>query len=197
MLKIFDVPPPGQLVGPERDWPWLLATFGQAIQLTTRPRLADPGWVITELHAQVGPSTLVACLRTAAGAPAAGIDVARWWADPLLLPLPAHLAYWQPLGVYGPTNPQGDIGFAMGEGDGYDPGWPIDELPVSELWAPDNSDRIHGLGWIWGTNHKCIRVVFQHVTGDDPPPEPPPGDDVPTILRRISADVDRLADLLA
>jgi hypothetical protein len=192
-MKIYDKPDKDGHCE-ERDWAWLLATFGQAISLSQRPYLAQPGYQITELRAKDGPCTLVARVLDANGAPLANLDVARWWADPKLFDLPTHLAYWRPRGVFGPTNPEGDIGFGMGEGDGYDPAWPVDELPVSEIWCRDNSDRIHGLGWIWATNHLHIDVTFQLTDADEPPP---PGDDVPTLLRRISADVARIAELVS
>lgn len=163
-MKIYDT------AGVQRDWAWLRDTFGESIRINTRPNLAEPGFEIVELRAAEGPCALVAQLLGQDGAPAAGIGVARWWADPDLPALPPDLAYWQPRGVHGLTNAEGAIGFGMGAGDGYDPYWPFDQLPVSELWAGPNSDRIHGLGWVWGTNHLHINVTFRQVpAGDDPP----------------------------
>jgi hypothetical protein len=186
-MKIYDK------TGAERDWAWLQATFGLGVSLSERPRLAEPGYSLVELRAKEGPCTLVARVLDAAGSPAAGIDVARWWNDPALPDLPPNLAYWHPHGVHGLTNQNGDIGFGMGGGDGYDPAWPPEGLPVSEIWAQDNSDRIHGLGWVWGTNHLHLDVTFQLVQPGEPPPDPP---GVADLIRHIGKDLTALADLL-
>ena len=189
-MKIYDT------TGAERDWSWLQATFGQGVQVTTRPNAAAPGYEIAELRAKEGPCTLVARVLDEHGAPAAGIDVARWWDDISLPPLPDHLAYWRARGVYGPTNSAGDVGFGMGAGDGYDPHWPLDGLPVSEIWARDNSDRIHGLGWIWATNHLHIDVTFRRVTGDEPPVEPPGDGDLKAELQAVIGHLQAIAEML-
>ena len=188
-MKIYDKS------GAERDWVWLQATFGAGVRVDARPDANLPGYEVVELRAKDGPCTLVARVLDEHGAPAAGVLVARWWDDPHLDPLPEGLATWHPLGVYGSTNDGGDIGFGMGGGDGYDPAWPADKLPVSEIWGPLNSGRVHGLGWVWDTNHLHLDVTLQWVGGGEEPPEPGEGDIAAAILE-LARQVGRIADKL-
>lgn len=179
-MKIYD------LTGTERDWTYLQDTFGEGIRVDTRPYLAEPGFEIAELRAAEGPCALVVQVLDPDGAPVPDIDVARWWADPDLPALPPDLAYWQPRGVTGLTNTEGTIGFGMGAGDGYDPDWPLEGLPVSELWAGPNSDRIHGLGWVWGTNHLHLNITFRQVlAGDDPPGDTTVSDELEAVAGHL------------
>jgi hypothetical protein len=186
-MKIYDTD--GET---ERDWAWLQDKFGLGVRVDPRPDPSQPGYEVVELRAKLGPCTLVAQVVDENGTPMVGVDVARWWNDPGLAALPAGLATWRPLGVYGPTNANGDIGFGMGGEDGYDPAWPLERLPVSEIWTPLNSGRIHGVGWMWGTDLLCLNVKFRWVPGGEepPPPEPPPGDgDVAQAIRDAGHEI--------
>jgi len=185
-MKIYDTD------GTERDAAWLHDTFGAGVQFSTRPFGDQPGYEVTELRAKEGPCTIVARVLNAAGTPAAGVPVARWWNDPTLPALPDGLDYWRTRGVNGDTNSQGDIGFGMGTGDGYDPDWPLDGLPVSEVWAWGNSGRVHGLGWVWGTNHLHLDVTFRYVTSVEPPGEPEIKAELQAIIGHLQAILDLL-----
>ena len=190
-MKIYDKD------GTERDWAWLQATFGQGVRVDARPDTEKAGYVVRELRAKEGPCTIVVNVRDKDNVVQGGIDVARWWDDGGLPALPANLATWKTIGIFGPTNAGGDVGFGMGQGDGYDPHWEPEKLPVSEVWATGNSERVHGLGWVWATNHLHLDVVFQYVEGDGEPGEPPGDDEIAAKLERIADAVSATATLLA
>ena len=141
-------------------------------------------------------AALVAKTLSADGDPAAEVPVARYWPDAPILP-PAQ-AHWQPRGVIGYTNTQGDTGFGMGNGDYYTP---PQQAGVSWIWVaqPDQapakyagvaSEAVSGLGMLAGTNHSHINVVFRYDSGHE---EPPPDDELIALLRIINANVARIA----
>jgi len=193
--------------GAEHDWEWLLAEFGP-LDL----RLAEGGQVfrLVECREQYGPANINVNLDDLDGTPLAdsdqsGIVVAWYWPDAPPLPdLPPATSVWEPNAVYGPTNSEGVIGFAMSEDAYYY--WPDrDEAGPHGVWvlAPEHpSDGLFGLGMIAGTDHRHINLRFQLVTIDEPePPEPePPDDDLAEVLERlerIEAQVDKIASHFA
>jgi len=150
--------------GIPRDWAWLRQQFG-AVEV----REGQGPWHCVELRESEGPAVIVVTVRDRNGD---GIDrafVARWWPDPHLSGLPSELASWHDQGVFGETNANGDIGFAMGQGDYYFP----PSGGASEVWTDYGGDLVKGLGMLGGTNHRHLNVVFQDV-GDEPEPEPEP-----------------------
>jgi hypothetical protein len=103
-------------------------------------------------------------------------QVVRHWPDAPPLPAwPPPTSRWRDRGVYGQTNPSGDIGFGMGHGDYYFP----PEGGASAVWvaeAEGPSDLVSGLGMLGGTSHRHLDVYFalQDVDAQTPPPLPPP-----------------------
>ena len=189
-MKIYDKD------GTERDWAWVQATFGASVRVDARPDQDAPGYEVSELRAKEGPCTIVVNTRDKDNVAQGGIEVARWWDDPNLAYLPAGLNTWRERGVHGATNAGGDVGFGMGTGDGYDPHWPVDKLPVSEVWPMGNSGRVHGLGWVWATNHLHLDAIFRYVEAGDPG-DPGNGDgDVAAAVLELARQVGRIADKL-
>lgn len=185
-MKVYDAD------GSERDFAWLEATFGPQVEVTGRPETRLPGFEVAELRASLGPCAIVVKVLDEDGKPIGVHRVARWWDNPLLPELPDGLNTWRPRGYFGLTSERGDIGFGMGQGDGYDPG--SGNLPVSEVWAEGNSANVHGLGWVWGTDHLHIDVTFQWVEAGAEPPEEPP-DEPGNCDERLTAIEDELAAL--
>lgn len=185
-MKIYDKD------GTEKDLGWLAATFGPGVRVDARPDAERAGYVVSELRAAEGPCTIVVRAQDRDGNPLGSVPVARWWDAPGLPALPEGLGTWRAQGVHGTTNERGDIGFGMGQGDGYDPG--SGNLPVSEVWAEGNSERAHGLGWVWGTNHLHIDVTFRRCEGSTEPPEDPPSEPG-DCDERLTAIEDELAAL--
>ena len=139
---------------------WLTATFGPV----GWERGPDGRAELTELHCNIGPSTLVVFVEDVNGDPVEGVTVVRYWPD--APPLPPELATWHDRGVYGPTNAEGSIGFAMGGGDYY---W-LPSAGVSAVWvggAP-GSDLMHGLGMLGETEHQHLDSVFRLPDGWQP-----------------------------
>jgi len=192
----------------ERDWAWLLAEFGpldlRLAEPVTMPDGSQQMFRLVECREQYGPANINVNLDDLDGSPLAdsgdsGIVVAWYWPGAPLLPdLPPATSIWEPNAVYGPTNGEGVIGFAMSEDAYYY--WPDrDEVGPHGVWvlAPAHpSDGIFGLGMIAGTDHRHINLRFQLVTIEDAPepPEPEPGDDEVLVeLRAIRAAVEKIA----
>ena len=135
-------------------------------------------------------AALVAKTLTADGDPAAEVPVARYWPDAPILP--PNQAHWQPRGVIGYTNVEGDTGFGMGNGDYYTP--PLQE-GASWIWIaqPDlASEAVAGLGMLAGTNHAHMNAVFQFDPGHEDPP--PPDEQLLDVALRIEALVRQIAE---
>ena len=165
-----------------RDMAWVADVFGPEVRVDARPNLAAAGYEVTELHAREGSGCqIVVTVSDQDGVRLPMMLVARWWDTAYHEEsgqiLPNDLRSWRKVGVHGRTNGQGDIGWGMGGGDAYDPAG--EELAVSENWVEGNSGRVHGLGWLAGTTHKHLDVVFRGVEGGGivpPPPDPGVGD---------------------
>jgi hypothetical protein len=204
----------GNLKTPE----WLQAKYGQVTLHTDaghtskgRMSLAAPCWRVfalvedAEYPNQAGPArpvpnwwpkplaaaALVAKTLSEAGEPVAQVPVARYWPDAPLLP--PEQALWQPRGVIGYTNGQGDTGFGMGNGDYYTP--PA-QTGASWIWVAQPgiaSEAVSGLGMLAGTNHSHMNVVFRY---DSAPPEPPAEDPLLALVRDIKEAVLRILETL-
>jgi len=175
--------------GQERSWAWLQERFGLVSHVESAEYSAYRLLVIQE---QQGHSSLIATLIDEEANPIEGIEVIRYWPDapelPYWEPPPER---WFPKGVHGRTNADGNMGFAMGHGDLYDPAI---QSGASSIWVGEpgyGSDCISGLGWIVhpvdGDLH--LNVVFQRLE-DEPPP---PVDDFETkVLRKMDWQVNLL-----
>ena len=148
--------------GTERDWDWLVATFGNV--------WVDPGdgsACLAELRAIHDDATLNVRVRDSAGQPVDGIPVIFHWPDAPLLP--PELVGCYDRGVYGSTgegykplwsqvySDPGTVGFGMGSGAFYCPpaGGP------HTVWAGvEGSDCVHGLGMLCWTNHDHVDPTF-------------------------------------
>ena len=173
--------------GEEQGLSWLWANYGPV----EWDQVQGAGWALVEIRedadlvrakrAPDAAAVLMVKVLGADGQPVVGEAVARWWPDPNLPLLPEGLASYHDRGVVGHSNEAGDVGFGMGGGDAYFP----PEVGASEIWLGDNSARMCGLGWLGGTNHFHLNLVFQWVNEDEPePPPPPPSDDWREAVRR-------------
>ena len=182
--KIFDQQ------GQEHDWAWLVANFG-AINLERAGATTGKVFRVVKLQDAEGPAVQIVQIVDQDGKPMGGVGVVRWWPDAPKLPgWGDEVSQWRKRGVYGPTNPSGDIGFGMGRGDYYFP-------PAggsSGVWIADvkgQSDFVSGLGMLGGTNHRHVDVFYQLVDLDAPPVEPP-ADPWPALFEKL----DRIIALL-
>lgn len=181
--------------GTLRDWPWLVANFGEVV---IHPAIEDqPGWRVVRLQAQVGPAAIIVKVEDQDGNPVAGLPVGWYWPDadpdPNCGPLNG-----QPLGMIpnicdlpvGLTNGEGIIGHPMGGGAWYhptDPGWPDTGPHCTWVYgAQTNSDLVAWLGMIALTDHRHINITYRWSPAGPPPP--PPGDcPWPEILAQVYA----------
>ena len=130
-------------------------------------------------------STIIVQVQGQGGGPVQGVRVARRWPDETLPNLPPELAAWGwTKGVYGDTNPNGDIGFGMGLGDYYFP----PDKGASAVWV-EGGDGVNGLGMIGGTNHRHLNLIYQWMDEQPPNPPPPPIPDIEEQLQIIEAAV--------
>jgi hypothetical protein len=170
--------------GQERDWDWLVATFGEVGLDRAESAEGHIGvYRIVRLEAATGPSVLTARVIDQNDSPLTGIQVARHWPDAPELPyVPAPASLWHLRGILGTTGAQGEVGFVTGVGDDYSP----PDSGASSIWVADPggpSDLVRGLGMLAGTQHLHLNIVFQHehLSPPDPGPEPlpPPPPDPP------------------
>ena len=160
------------------DQAWLANEFGPVAWAPVEPwDNKDITYRLTELHAQCDYATLKVCVEDANGNPINGVSVVRYWPGAPALPDFSDLTYqWTSLGVYGPTEGEGCIGFGMGAGDYYYPS--EGQIGASSVYVADvngPSDMMIGLGMIAATNHCHLDTVFQAVSDELPePPTPTP-----------------------
>jgi hypothetical protein len=165
---------------------WRVYALCEDANYPSQKKVSRPDWWPKPLAA----AALVAKTLSEAGEPVAQVPVARYWPDAPLLP--PDQALWQPRGVIGYTNGQGDTGFGMGNGDYYTP--PA-QTGASWIWVAQPgiaSEAISGLGMLAGTNHSHMNVVFRYDSGEPEPPE----DDLLILLREIRDAVLRILEIL-
>jgi len=195
MVRIYDRD------GVEQSEKWLVAKYGEVSWDEV-----VVGWGLVEIRedADAGvkrspeaAATLMVKVLNEAGEPVEGVEVARWWPDPGLPMLPVELQTYRQQGVHGPTNGNGDVGFGMGSGDAY---WPPSG-GASEIWLPGRSARMCGLGWLAGTNHSHLNLVFQW--REKPPPGDCPVEEILAVvgkaegrLKRVMGDLQAIKELL-
>ena len=182
--------------GQERDWDWLISTFGAVrMERVKVPSGVNKVFRLVKLQDMQGPGVQVVHVSDKEGNPLEGVRVARYWPDAPELPAwPRPTSMWRRRGVYGETNVNGDIGFGMGAGDYYyEP-----RLGASAVWVADErgpSDLISGLGMVGGTAHRHLDVYFQLQEVEpkpaeeepvvvEPPPFPPaePAEEEPVVV---------------
>jgi len=160
--------------GRERDWDWLVSTFGAVrMEHVKLPEGVNKVFRLVKLQDTQGAGVQVVHVVDEEGNPLEGVRVARYWPDAPELPAwPRPTSMWRRRGVYGETNVNGDIGFGMGAGDYYyEP-----RLGASAVWVADErgpSDLITGLGMVGGTPHRHLDVHFQLQEIESEPVEEP------------------------
>ncbi|MGQ9598794.1 MAG: hypothetical protein ACUVWZ_05200 [Anaerolineae bacterium] len=145
-LTIYD------LNGMERDWEWLVATFG-AVTLQRGTGTAS----VTVLRAIEGPSTLVVHVENIAGDPLPNVPVAFYWPDAPVLPSEKR-ACGLDRGIIGDTKDNGNAEFAMGRGAYY---FPPNGGPHVVWVVVTGTDCLGGLGMLGGTNHIHLDSVWR------------------------------------
>jgi hypothetical protein len=154
--RVFD----GQ--GQERDWEWLIGSFG-AVNLERAETDADPphAYRVASLHDTDGPAAMVVHVVDQDDNPLEGIHVVRYWSGAPKLPeWPSPVSLWQDEGVHGPTNENGDIGFGIGAGEYYS----VPNGGPCAVWVADEagpSDLISGLGMLDKSKHRHLNVTFR------------------------------------
>jgi hypothetical protein len=170
--------------GQERNWQWLVANFGPvSLERAETPQGTGQVFRVVKLQDREGPAVLVVHVTDQEGNPQDGVTVVRYWPDAPSLPdWPPPTSRWRARGVFGRTNPNGDIGYGLGAGDYYSP----PDSGASAVWVAEqigSSDFVSGLGMLSGTNHRHLEVHYQlqGIEGEPPPPEPlPPTPPEPT-----------------
>jgi len=138
-VKILD------LSGTERDWAWVQANYGQ---VEIEPISGD-GYKVTQLVEVEGIMGFTCTVLDASGEPVAGQQVAYIWPDGEAIEVTSSL------GVAEHTS---------GAGEGY---WPATKKGAI-CWEVRGatSERISGLGWLYGTNHRHLQVTMQWSGGE-------------------------------
>lgn len=163
--------------GQERDWDWLVTTFGEVrLEQAKTAEGQARAYRVVRLEAVKGPSVLIVKVIDQKGSTLTGIQVARHWPDAPELPyLPAPASLWHRHGILGTTGALGEVGFVMGVGDEYRP----PDTGASAIWVADPggpSDLVRGIGTLAGTDHLHLNILFQcsQVLPPEPAPPPPP-----------------------
>jgi len=166
--RVFD----GQ--GQERDWEWLIGSFG-AVNLERAKTDADPplAYRVASLHDTDGPAAMVVRVVDQDDNPLEGIHVVRYWSGAPKLPeWPSLVSLWKDEGVHGPTNKDGDIGFGIGAGEYYS----VPNGGPCAVWVADEagpSDLISGLGMLDKSKHRHLNVTFRLERFMEPAAPPP------------------------
>lgn len=150
-----------------RDWEWVQATYGN-VEHIVHP--AEDAWRLVKLQEVEGNPNYTVYLENEDGSPAGNVEVARWWPDPSLPPLPPELATYKTIGHHAPTKTEGWIDFGGGGGDFYDPSH---QEGANWFWTVTPSDAITKIGFLILTPYRHLDPTFRY-NGDSPPPPPPP-----------------------
>jgi len=187
-MKVYD------RYGEEQPWGWVEENYGP---LVVSP-LNGPGWYVKELRENANlarngiraASVIVVKCLGIIGLPVDQLQVAWYWPDvqfdPNCGPANGVPAGMEPgRAQHGPTNQNGDVGWAMGSGAYYSP---PDKGPHA-VWiygSQTQSQVVLGLGMLANTDHYHMDVVYQWMDGQPPSP-PPPADDIEEHLQAIEA----------
>ena len=187
-MKVYD------RYGEGQPWSWVEENYGP---LVVSP-LNGAGWKVKELrenanlegkNAEAAAVIIVKCLDQF-GLPVDQLQVAWYWPDVRLDPN-CGPANGVPAGMepgraeHGPTNLNGDVGWAMGSGAYYSP----PNIGPHACWIYGHaihSQVVLGLGMLDGTDHYHTDVVYQWMD-EQPPSPPPPADDIEEHLQAIEA----------
>ena len=145
--------------GREKDWDWLVTTFGEVRLERAEPTEGqERAYRVVRLEATLGPSVLIVKTIDQKGSTLTGIQVARHWPQAPELPfLPARASLWHRRGILGTTGTQGEVGFVMGVGDEYR----LPDTGASTIWVAHPgrpSDVVRGLGTLAGTDHLHLNI---------------------------------------
>lgn len=131
--------------GHVRDLIWAQEKYGIWIEEAS-PRPDGSVFRIVELREQSGPANIDVWVLDEGAGPMAGVTVRKTWPDGQ---------------VEQATNLDGRTGFGMGGGDKHPEGTPG---PLSfEVVASAPSEVGRGFGWLGGTNHDHLNIVFRLV----------------------------------
>jgi hypothetical protein len=140
-LTIYD------LDGTERDWDWLIATFG-AVTLERGTGTAS----VTVLRTVEGPVAMVIRTVNSVGDPIENVPIVFHWPDAPPLE-PWQQACGLDRGIIGYTDGNGYTDFILGSGAYY---FPPNGGPHTVWVAAEGTDCLGGLGMLGGTNHKHL-----------------------------------------
>ena len=140
-MKIFD------RNGNERSWTWLIEEFGD-VQI--HKSASTSAFRVDRLVEVVGPTSLTVTLLAENSG-----QVAFSWPDAT----PVQGSEWFDRAETGNVNPDGAVGFGMGQGAYYDP--KVQGGPHSVWVWSNHSDIVTGLGMVAGTNHRHLDVAFE------------------------------------
>jgi hypothetical protein len=141
-------PTPGTVVvydmyGNVRDLNWAWEKYGVWIEETS-PGPDGSVFRIVELREQSGPANIDVWVFDEGGEPMAGVTVRKTWPEDQVEQI---------------TDIDGRTGFAMGGGDKHPEGT---SGPLSfEVVASAPSDVGRGFGWLGGTEHDHLNIVFR------------------------------------
>jgi hypothetical protein len=133
--------------GVQRDWAWAVAKYGEGLQISTFP---GDGYRLVQLTEVDGIMAMTCTVLNEAGGAVVGQQVAYMWPDGEALEI---------------TNGSGMAEHTMGAGEGYAPDSAAGPISWQVRGAP--SERLSGLGWLWGTNHEHLQSIFQWTTEGD------------------------------
>ena len=195
-VKVFDI------TGTERDWAWVVEQYGPLGIREAEPwTMADGSKQVlrlVELRENFGPATCIVKALKEDGSPIVNLQFAWHYSTAPDLPdgINPPTSVWEPNADYGPTNDNGDIGFAMSEDATYYPDQnqpgPYSTWALSTKWPSDCYD---GIGLKAGTDHGHLDPTFQVVTVEDGEEEPEPGD-LEKNVEAIRTLLERLVEVL-
>ncbi len=201
--------------GKPQTMQWAVERYGIEIVSATIPQ-GQVGYRVAQLQQKIGPCGMMVKVvneqfdptttdpEKNKGTALEHIAVIQGWIGGQVLPADAAPrtgpdTWEQPEGKPnkgggGFTNDNGDFGWGWGPGEQVPPGeegphwyW---VMPGDYHWF---SDVILNLGWVWGSDHDTLNIVFQRVAGTEPePPEPPDDGD-----GDVAAAIRYLADTIA
>jgi len=170
MIKVYDFD------GVERDWAWLIATFGDIQVHPIEDKIAvSPGdhvYKVCYIRAKRSDAACQINARDVSGNPVVGETIIFGWPDAELHGYADKPSNWTENGIAGDTNETGDVGPGMGTGGYYNPA--EGERGPHFCWVWDKpSDYVDGIGMLTLTNHDHPDIGYQEVVWGEEEPEPP------------------------
>lgn len=145
------------------DWSWLVENFG-AVEILPRKNPTEPGWRVAALFAHGGGQSDVPCVVDVTAikdsVPVIGKRIAFYWPDAPIDEAAGGLGRCDSTTIR--TDGAGSAGLSMGGGAKYPP--LVDGLPSGGPHATwiygENSEILNGWGWLTGTGHWHLDVLF-------------------------------------